>query len=121
MDGAFYDDMGLDETKVKLSDLVHREKDKFTYTYDFGDNWGHTLTVEKIVQPKTGVQYPICTAGKRACPLEDCGGPWGYAELIEAQKHPDDPRYEELLDWAGDLDPEAFDLETINTGLQWLR
>ncbi len=28
------------------------------------------------------MHYQRCTKGKRACPPEDCGSPWGCAELI---------------------------------------
>ncbi len=56
--------------------------EKFVYVYDFGDSWVHDITVENIDQDDE-LDYPICLAGKGACPLEDCGGPWGYEELKE--------------------------------------
>ena len=64
-----------DERKVKLSQVVARGHKKFSYTYDFGDSWDHTIQVEKVLDPEPGVRYPRCVAGKRACPPEDCGGP----------------------------------------------
>jgi hypothetical protein len=120
MDDDFGADLTTDEMNVKLSDIIDREKARLKYTYDFGDDWQHTLTVEKIMPAGTGNQYPICLTGKRACPPEDCGGPWGYGALLEAQKHPDDPRNRELLEWAEGFDPEAFDLDSINAGLRRL-
>ena len=117
-DDDFYESEASEEMHVKLSNLVRREKTKIRYTYDFGDGWDHTLTVEKILPPDPKTNYPICLKGKRACPLEDCGGPWGYAALLEAQEHPEDPKNEERLEWAGDFDPEAFDLDRINARLQ---
>jgi hypothetical protein len=48
--------------------------------------------------------------GARACPPEDCGGVWGYAEFVEAIRNPEHEQHEELLEWAGGtFDPEAFD------------
>lgn len=34
---------------TKLGALVDRGIDKLSYTYDFGDDWRHTVTVEKVL------------------------------------------------------------------------
>jgi hypothetical protein len=108
-----------DASKVKLSQIVRGEKQKFTYEYDFGDSWEHEILIEKILQPEAGVRYPVCITGKRACPPEDCGGIWGYADLLETIKNPDDEEYEEMMEWlGGDFDPEAFDLDSIDKALR---
>ena len=88
------------------------------YTYDFGDNWHHTIDVEKIHQPQPGATYPRCSAGRRACPPEDSGGPWGYAGMLTAIRARKGPRYREVQE-QGDHrhDPEAFDLAAINAAL----
>ena len=117
----FYGGSAFDEIDVKLCDVIQGENAKLKYTYDFGDGWEHTLTIEKIVSPEPEVSYPICLKGKRACPPEDCGGPWGYHGLLEAQKHPGDPKHQELLEWAEDFDPELFDLDAINDRLESLQ
>jgi len=107
---------------VKLKDVVSREKAKFIYEYDFGDGWEHELLVEKILPPTAGQRYPICLKGKRACPPEDVGGIWGYADFLEAIQDPNNPDHEDLLEWiGGSFDPEAFDLEEINRRLQKIR
>jgi len=116
----FYGGSTFDEIDVKLCDVVQGENAKLKYTYDFGDGWEHTLIVEKIISAETEISYPICVKGKRACPPEDCGGPWGYHGLLVAQKHPDDPKNQELLEWAEDFDPELFDLDAINERLESL-
>ncbi len=90
-------------------------KTGLVYEYDFGDGWEHRLELQKIVPPEPGTRYPTCLAGKRACPPEDCGGVWGYMDLIEALADPEHERHEELLDWiGGEFDPEAFDLDGTN-------
>ena len=119
-DPAFADEL-IDEKRIKLSTLISEEKVKFLYTYDFGDNWQHELLVEKIMPEEKGKRYPVCIAGKRSCPPEDCGGVWGYGDLLEAIKHPDNPEAEELLEWAGEFDPEEFDLEEINSYLKEMK
>lgn len=121
MDDDWYDAPTDDESQVTLAELSLREKAKFRYVYDFGDDWRHTLTVEKIVPAKPGVVYPICLKGKRACPPEDCGGAWGYERVLKAQAQPNDPDNAQRLEWLGDFDPEAFDLDAVNARLQQRR
>jgi hypothetical protein len=110
------------EDRVKLSQVIAGEKFKFLYTYDFGDNWEHEILVEKVLPAAADTHYPICLTGKRACPPEDCGGPWGYAELLEGLQDPENPDYEEQLEWVGEgFDPNQFDLAAINQELSDLK
>ena len=107
------------ERRVKLSDIVAGVKDRFVYEYDFGDSWEHQIVVEKVLAPEAGVRYPVCLAGKRACPPEDVGGVWGYAEFLEAMRDPEHSEHETMLTWIGGaFDPQAFDLEGINQRLR---
>jgi hypothetical protein len=105
----------MDEDKVPLSRVISEEKFKFRYEYDFGDGWEHDILVEKILPRDRKELYPLCIKGKRACPPEDCGGIWGYQELLETIQNPDHPEYESLMEWLPeDFDPEFFDLEDTN-------
>lgn len=109
----------LDESQVNLNQTVTGEKFRFRYEYDFGDSWLHTLLVEKILPPEEGVEYPVCTRGRRACPPEDVGGMWGYYHFLEAIQDPDHPEHKSYLEWVGgSFDPEAFDLDEVNERLQ---
>lgn len=113
---GWYD--GEDERKAKLKKHFNAAGQKCRYEYDFGDSWEHDLLLEKILPVEPGVFYPRCLKGKRACPPEDCGGVWGYAELLEALADADNPEREEYLEWIGEeFDPEEFDLEAINRNL----
>jgi hypothetical protein len=115
-----YDDLGtVNEANVKLSQVIHHEGQRFSYEYDFGDSWDHTLLVEKILSPTKGVRYPLCLKGKRACPPEDVGGVWGYEQFLEAIHDPGHDEHEEYLTWVGgEFDPEAFELEDVNSRLR---
>ena len=105
------------ELKQNLVDFFSMENRSAVYTYDFGDNWEHKIQLEKILPREEGVTYPICIKGKRACPPEDCGGIWGYAELLEILGNPNHEEYEEMLEWlGGEFDPEHFDVEEISFG-----
>ncbi|MCK5648890.1 MAG: plasmid pRiA4b ORF-3 family protein [Gammaproteobacteria bacterium] len=110
----------IEESAVLLNEVLKKEKDWLKYEYDFGDGWEHKITLEKILPHKKN-QFPIaCIKGKRACPPEDCGGPWGYAHMLEQLAAPeDDEEHAELLEWLGDdFEPESFDLEETNEILQ---
>jgi Plasmid pRiA4b ORF-3-like protein len=84
--------------------------------------WEHALKVEKILPAEKGKRYPVCLAGKHACPPEDCGGVSGYAHLLEVLSNAKDEQYEELQEWIGpDFEPEAFDLDQINRTMSGIR
>jgi len=100
-----------DSTNTKLSDIVPRSETRFRfeYEYDFGDGWEHDVLLEGCLRAEKGARYPICLEGERACPPEDVGGGWGYANYLQAIADPEHERHEELLGWSGPFDPEAFD------------
>ena len=113
--GEMFDDKIYNDKKFKLCQLVS-EDDVFEYEYDFGDSWRHEIKVEKILAAEKGVSCPICLAGERACPPEDCGGPWGYEQLLEILKDPEHEEYEDYREWAGDdFDSERFDVDKVNS------
>ncbi|MBM3404068.1 MAG: plasmid pRiA4b ORF-3 family protein [Bacteroidetes bacterium] len=115
-DDDFWEDkIHVDYLMLKLSDLLKKEKDEIGYEYDFGDGWLHNIVLEKIPVSDPGVNNPQCTAGKRNCPPEDCGGPFGYSNLLTVISNPRHEEYEEMMKWTGgNFDPESFDKETIN-------
>ena len=95
--------------------------DWFIYEYDFGDSWQYEVLVEKLL-PGVADRTVTCLAGARAGPPEDCGSIPGYENLVEAMADPKHPEREELLEWlGGPYDPEAFNLDTLNTKLKRLR
>jgi hypothetical protein len=60
-----------------------------------------------------------CIDGARACPPEDCGGSWGYEDLLQAFKDPKHKGHESTIEWLGEeFDPEAFNLEKTNAALR---
>src|SRR5215207_3597015 len=71
-----------DETGARLADLGSEVE----YLYDFGDGWTHDV---EVLGP--GGSTPGCVDGRGACPPEDCGGPGGYAELLEVLADPAHP------------------------------
>ncbi len=111
-----------DEDAFTLDTVLGARVKKFRYVYDFGDDWEHLITVEKREPPAEAAVEAVCLKGKRACPPEDCGGPWGYGDLLAALKKPESEEDRELVDWVGEeFDPEAFDLDETNERLANLR
>ena len=107
-----------DGLKVKLSEVLSDVGDSIIYRYDFGDDWEHTIELEKILAPSPGEKYPICIDGARACPPEDCGGAYGYEDLLRVLADPTDEEYEEMKSWVGPhFNPENFDPDIVNIGL----
>lgn len=94
---------------------------RFNYTYDFGDDWDHSIAVERIEPADPNAVYPRLLKAVRRCPPEDCGGPLGYVEYLEAISDPNHEQHEELLEWGDpDFDPEKVDTEALQAGMAHL-
>lgn len=91
--------------KEAIADYFSPRRSVGLYVYDFGDNWEHALRLERILPRESGVRYPVCIAGRRACPPEDCGGVWGYQELLAGES--------EFQKEYEDFDPERFDVGQV--------
>lgn len=120
-------DIEGDESAITLAEALRLAGKNFRYDYDFGDGWEHTIQVEKVLPAEVQPPVPVCLAGARRCPPEDCGGPYGYQELLEALRDPSNPQHTEMREWVTDLygsearfNPEAFSIETVNESLQQL-
>lgn len=124
--------MGIPDDDFELNILAgweHNIADYFSaknktakYVYDYGDNWEHSVELEKILPRHKERAYPRCIGGQRACPPEDCGSVHGYEELLEAIMDPGHERHEELLRWSGgDFEPERFSPKAVRFADPWKR
>jgi hypothetical protein len=107
---------GIDIEEITIEEVLKGKGSKIKYIYDFGDHWEHQILVEEIEKDNGVLLHGvICLDGKRNCPPEDCGGPWGYVRMIEVTKDPKNPEHEEIMEWLGEnFDPEHFDLAETN-------
>jgi hypothetical protein len=113
---------GLGEAQFRLCDLIKEPKKRFAYEYDFGDGWEHFLTVERIIPPAENPQTMVCVAGKGRCPLEDCGGLWGWYRLLEVLGNPKHKEYAQMKEWAGGkIDPDEFDRAEVTKELRLMK
>jgi len=109
----------INEKRVKLKDVIDRERQKFSFEYDFGDGWQHEILVGKILPYEKHINDPICVKGARACPPDDCGGPNGYMDFLEAIQNPKHREHKTLLEWAGgSFNPEEFDVKEVSEALK---
>lgn len=100
------------------------------YTYDFGDNWEHYLTVEGRADPTDRF---ICLSGSGHPVAEDVGGTTGWEDLKKAYRT-EKPTAEqrERCKWfekfASNADPKSlagnyvhdWDKDEVNKGLEEL-
>jgi len=104
----------IDYSGIRISDLVtkHGAKLRIGYEYDFGDGWQHEIILEAVTESEPGIKYLRCVAGERACPPEDIGGVYGFADYVEAITNPRHSEYRDSLDWNGPFDPAKFNAAT---------
>lgn len=97
----------INEETIRLCDIFSEDLKNIRYIYDFGDNWELQIILEKSFPYKKGFSGSLCVGGKRAAPPEDCGGIFGYQDILEILKDPTHPQYSEISEWIGDdFDPE---------------
>jgi hypothetical protein len=111
---------GLDSTRTLISAALPAggQPFSFEYEYDFGDSWWHDILFEGNPQPEAGVEYPRCVEGERACPPEDVGGPYGFAEFLQAVADPNHERHQELLEWSRPFRPGPFNAKHASHVMQ---
>jgi len=110
--------VGIDERTVRLDEVLVEPGDQLWYEYDFGDSWAHLLELEEVVERDPDAPSARCLAGARACPPEDCGGIWGYDNILRALADPPGPDEDELHErLAADFDPASFDPDRVKAAL----
>ncbi len=112
---GFYEHMPktLYAKEVKIDKYLEKTK-KFVYIYDFGDYWEHKIELVSVIDDYVG-QLPIVTKFRKSCPPEDCGGIYGYYELLEALDNPSHPQHSEFTRWIENIGySDEYDVDTVN-------
>lgn len=108
----------FNEQEVQLQDFMEPGT-TFTYVYDFGDDWYHTVELEEFLSLDEVPRHATCLEGARARPPEDVGGIPGYEQFLDIINDPKNPEYAETKRWCGGyFDPEWFDLSTVAKDVQ---
>lgn len=103
----------FDARKKHIKSIFRKEGSRYTYLYDFGDNWEHEVLLEAIT--KEPCYRPFCIDGSGACPPEDVGGLGGYALMIEALTAKGHPEKKSYRKWIGLKKSEKWDVMHCST------
>ena len=104
-----------------LTNVFSESCKQILYEYDFGDGWEHLVQLEQRLPITESSSAATCLAGENGAPPEDCGGIWGYYELLAALRDPDHDRHSDATDYfASDYDPAKFYLEAADRRLKKL-
>ena len=111
--------------KITLEMVLQSKNERLRFEYDFGDSWTHELWVKGERDYAPGEEPVIkLLKGQGACPPEDCGGVWGYADQLElskkARKTADEKERLEWYDIPKDYDPDDCDLEWLQEDVEAL-
>jgi len=109
----------INAKEITLDEVLSKgEVKSFSYEYDFGDGWIHSIVAEKTMPLEQDKYYPVCIKGKLNCPPEDCGGLYGYYNLLEIISNKKHPEYKEMIEWMGGrFDPNEFEIDDVNVDL----
>ena len=142
-------DEGVLESELRLDQLLASAGDTLHYTYDFGDDWEHTVALEAVgvdvvdldasdldalgldaaatdlIRADAPTDAPVrCLAGERQGPPEDVGGIHNYEHILAVAANPQDPEYRDLIEVIASLElfdfTDTIDLDAINRGLDRL-
>ncbi len=121
LDASDDDEYDRNEKKYTVSQLLTQESASIIYEYDLGDSWTHKIELKHILPADNNAQQPRCIQGEQACPPEDCGGIWGYTDMLETLKNAKTSERKEMLPWIGDnFNPNYFDINAVNRVLEHL-
>ena len=119
VDPDFGADLPIRDAKsIRLSRFLGEGVSAFSYVYDFGDNWQHSVTVEAVCDGEPGTNYPRLIDGAGRAPPEDVGGTPGFEEFIKAVTRPRAREHKRMVEWyGGPFDPAEVDVAAITAKL----
>ncbi len=110
-DDDYMDPPTRDAGNLRLAKLIERGITDFTYTYDFGDDWRHSIVIDEVLPADPTADYPRFVDGQRRAPPEDVGGPPGFEAFLDAMAKLRHPEHKSVLKWYG----RTFDPNDIST------
>ena len=99
-DDDYMDTPTRDAGNLRLVELIERGIPAFIYTYDFGDDWRHSIVIEEVLPADPTSDYRFVDGARRA-PPEDVGGLPGFEALLDAMAKSRHPEHKSVLQWYG--------------------
>ncbi len=113
-----------DESLATVGDLLRRKGSTLEYVYDYGDDWQHTIRLEKKTRDPRDPDWklPRILDGANACPPEDCGGLFRYPDLVQSfqAKEPGTLAWMSACGLEDDWKPDAYSVEAAQEDLDAL-
>jgi hypothetical protein len=102
--------------RLKEEFYENLEGKPFFYWYNFGDDWWHKISFQKVTKKDLEVyqNLPVCLEAKGACPPEDVGGPWDFYNFFMTVNEPKSKEGKEFREWLGMKKGEKWDFETVD-------
>jgi len=96
-----------DQEEYSIGDILVDKGKTIEWEYDFGDSWLHDVRLSSVEEYAENEPLVSFVKGECACPPEDCGGIWGYEELLEIYS-----RYQKYTKGSGKR-PSAEQMERL--------
>ena len=109
----------LDASKYIIDEFLDSVS-SFSYEYDFGDDWEHLILIEKTIDDYDQ-KYPQVLKYRENTPYEDCGGIWGYYDLLRTLEDPNAPNHAAMKAWVDDQEGNEYDLDSVNEELRHMK
>lgn len=106
----------LDSVEYQIGTVMQMYT-KIEYEYDFGDGWMHTVLCKGFIDD-CEVPYPHCLEAIGDAPMEDSGGPSGFAEIMKVMNDPAHLEHREVCDWVRGTWWRPVNLKLINARIK---
>ncbi|MEL7604002.1 MAG: plasmid pRiA4b ORF-3 family protein [Bacillota bacterium] len=103
--------------ETEIDELLEKQR-KFTYSYDFGDGWEHSVELTQVLEAYIGPPKVVGFEGQ--CPPEDCGGPGGYEEFVTAWNDPSHTDHESVREWGEGQCYGEYDIDDVNEQMEYV-
>jgi hypothetical protein len=82
-----------DVKEVMVTQVFTKVGTTVNYEHEFGNGWMHHFELVEISTLPIDEFLTQIIEGEKACPPEDCGGPYEIKELKEILMNPEHPEY----------------------------
>ena len=112
MQDEIFGTQAIDSEKITVREVFEKQN-LIEYEYDFGDGWMHTIKLNRFIE-NCNDPCARCIELVGDAPMEDCGGAYGFDELMKILTDPNHSEYDNIVGWLGTSEWHSSDLKHIN-------